>query len=169
MCLNDLLWVLFIIILVILWWSHEYINNQNIYSIQYKWYATLLLSLLPLSCIVVLIRELVNTLFSSTTKHLLFFFKAQNSFNMDIDIDIDILRGRLVSSNNNSSRKSSMHSNASFISYYKRIEIQSDSPLWSEQMEIKENKRFYLSYVISTKKGNSLAKLAIDNSSKKRD
>jgi len=79
---------------------------------------------------------------------------------MDMDIDTDILRGRSVSSNNNSSRKSSMHSNTSSISYHKRMEIQSDNPLWSEQVEIKENKRFSLSYAMSMKKEDSLAKLA---------
>jgi len=61
-------------------------------------------------CMVALIRELANTLFPSTTKHLLSSLKAQNSFNMDMDIDTDILRERSVFSNNNSSRESLMHS-----------------------------------------------------------
>jgi len=36
-------------------------------------------------------------------------------------------------------------------------------------MEIKENKRFSLSYATSIKEGDSLAKLVTDNSPKRRD
>ena len=169
MCLSDLLWALSIIILLMLWWSYGYINNQNVYSTQYKWYATLFLSLLLLSCMVVLIRELVNILFLSITKHLPSSLKTQNSFNMDININTDILRGRSVFFNNNSSRESSMHSNTLFTLYHKRMEIQNDNSLWSEQVEIKENKRFSLLYATSMKERDLLAKLATNNSPKGRD
>ena len=36
-------------------------------------------------------------------------------------------------------------------------------------METKENKRFFLSYVIPTKEGNLLVKLATDNGLKERE
>jgi len=86
-----------------------------------------------------------------------------------MDIDIDILRERLASSSINSSRESSMHSNASSVLYHKRMEIQSNNPLWSEQVENEENERLSLSYAIPTKKGDSLVKQATDNSSIERD
>ena len=86
-------------------------------------------SLLLPSCMVVPIRELVNILFSSTIKHLLFILIVQNSSNIDININLDIFRGRSVFSSNNSLKESSMHSNASFVPYYKRMEIQSDNLL----------------------------------------
>jgi len=118
---------------------------------------------------VVPIRELANTLFPSTTKHLSSTSMAQNPSNMDMDMDTDILRGRSVSSSNNSSRESSMHSNASLVPYHKKMEIQSNNPLWSEQMKIEENERFSLSYAMPTKSRDSPVKLAIDNSPKERD
>jgi len=86
---------------------------------------------------------------------------AQNPSNMDMDMDTDILRERSVSSSNNSSRDSSTHSNASLVPYHKRMEIQSNNPLWSEQVEIEENERFSLSYTMPMKSGNSPVKLAI--------
>ena len=88
---------------------------------------------------------------------------------MDMDIDIDILRERSASSSINSSRESSMYSNASSVPYHKRMEIQSNNPLWSEQVENEENERLSLSYAIPTKEGDSLVKLATDNSSIERD
>jgi len=88
---------------------------------------------------------------------------------MNMDIDIDILRERSASSSINSLRESSMHSNASFVTYHKRMEIQSNNPLWSEQVENEENERLSLSYAIPTKEGDSSVKLAADNSSIERD
>jgi len=86
-----------------------------------------------------------------------------------MDIDIDILRERLASSSINSSRESSMHSNASSVLYHKRMEIQSNNPLWSEQVENEENERLSLSYAILTKEEDSLVKPATDNSFIERD
>ena len=89
----------------------------------------LLLSLLPPSYMVTPIRELANTLFPSTAIYLLSTSIAQSSSNMDMDIDIDVLRGRSASFSINSSRESSMHSNALFVPYHKRMEIQSNNLL----------------------------------------
>ena len=65
---------------------------------------------------------------------------AQIPSNMNIvmNIDFDIFRERSVFSSNKSSRESFVHSVASSVSYYKRMEIQSDNPLWSKQVKIKE-------------------------------
>jgi len=86
-----------------------------------------------------------------------------------MDIDPDVLRGRSASSSINSLRESSMHSNALSIPYYKRMEIQSNNLLWSEQVENKENKRLSLSYTTSVKEKKSLVKPATDNSPIERD
>jgi len=61
-----------------------------------------------------------------------------SNMNMVMNIDFDIFRGRLVFSSNKSSRESFVHSVASSVSYYKRMEIQSDNPLWSKQVKIEE-------------------------------
>jgi len=45
---------------------------------------------------------------------------------MDIDIDINMIRGRSTSSSQISFRESSTHSAASSIPYHKRIEIQNN-------------------------------------------
>jgi len=111
------------------------------------------------------IRELANTLFSSTAIYLLSTSIAQSSSNMDMDVDIDVLRGRSASFSINSSRESSMHSNASSVPYHKRMEIQSNNLLWSEQVK---NERLSLSYTMLAKK-DSLVKLATDNSPIKED
>jgi len=92
----------------------------------------LLLSLLPPSCIVAPIRELVNTLFLISTKAFSTSSMTHDPSYIDIDIDIDTSRGRSTSSNNKSSREFSMHSNTSSVPYFKRMEIQSDNPLWSK-------------------------------------
>ena len=55
-----------------------------------------------------------------------------------MNFDFDISRRRSVSFNNKCSRESSIHSAASFVPYYKRMEIQSNNLLWSKQVEIEE-------------------------------
>ena len=81
------------------------------------------------------IRELVNILFPVFTKAFLTSSITQNPSNMDMDVNINTYRGRFVFSSNKSSRKSSIHSNASSILYFKKMEIQSDNTLWSKQIE----------------------------------
>ena len=57
---------------------------------------------------------------------------------MDMDIDMTIPRGRSSSHSSNSSRESSVLSKASSVPYYEGMEIQSNNPLWSEQVEAEE-------------------------------
>ena len=57
---------------------------------------------------------------------------------MDMDIDMDTLRERLLFLSNNSSRKSSILSKTFSILYYKRIEIQNNNSFWSKQVKAKE-------------------------------
>jgi len=97
-----------------------------------------LLSLIIPSCMVAPIRELANITFSTTTKALSSNTLDQMSLNMDIDIDVDVPRGRPSSPSNNSSRESSILSKASTVPYYERMEIQSNNPLWSKQVEAEE-------------------------------
>jgi len=78
---------------------------------------------------IVLIRELANITLSITTKALSTNLKAKIIANMDIDNNVNFPSGRLASSNSNSSRESSMYSNASFVPYYIRMKIQSNNSL----------------------------------------
>jgi len=107
------------------------------------------------------IRESVNITLSTTTKALSTNLMAQIPANMDMDIDVDIPRGRSASPSSNSSRESSMHSNVSSVPYHTRMELQSDNPLWSEQVEAEE---IALSYAINAKESNIQVKQGIDNS-----
>lgn len=84
------------------------------------------------------IRELANTSFSSTAKALSSDNQVQSSPSMDMDIDMTIPRGRSSSHSSNSSRESSVLSKASSVPYYEGMEIQSNNPLWSEQVEAEE-------------------------------
>jgi len=89
---------------------------------------------------------------------------AQILFNIDMDINFNISRRRLAFSSNKSSRESFIYSATPFVPYYKRMKIQSDNPLWSEQVEIE---KIALSYTTPAKKNSIPVKQAIDNSSKK--
>jgi len=69
-------------------------------------------------------RVTTNTLYSIMSRE--FIVNPIVQSNSNIDMNIDILRGRLASSSANNSRVLSAHSNMSFVLYYKRIEIQSN-------------------------------------------
>ena len=94
----------------------------------------MLLSLLLPSYIVVPIREVVNTLISSTTKETTLNPVVHNISNMDMNINTP--RGRLAFSSMNSSRASLVYLATSSISYYKRMKIQSNNLPWNKQIEI---------------------------------
>jgi len=96
---------------------------------------------------VVPFRELANTFFPTSTKDLLTNSTAQIPSNMDMNININIPRERLVSSSKNSLRESSTHSDTSSVPYYKRMETQSNNHLWNEQAKIKEISLLYTSNV----------------------
>jgi len=57
---------------------------------------------------------------------------------MDMDINVNISRGKISFSSNNSSRKSFIFSKVFMIPYYERMEIQNNNLLWSEQIKTKE-------------------------------
>lgn len=108
-------------------------------------------------------RELVNTLFLSTTKDSKFDLIVLDNYNMDMDINIP--RERTPSSNMNSLRVSLTHSNAFSIPYHERMTIQSKDPSWSEQIE-NEEEIFSLLYTTLKIGEETLANKAIDNSPK---
>jgi len=57
---------------------------------------------------------------------------------MDMDIDMDTLRERLLFLSNKSSRESSILSKTFLIPYCERMEIQNNNSLWSKQVEAEE-------------------------------
>ncbi len=85
------------------------------------YYDTLLLSLLPPSCMVVLKKELVNTLFLFTLNSQSSIQESTNILNQQIDIEIDPPRGWLMSSSTNSFRELLTNSNAFSIAYTYKI------------------------------------------------
>ena len=123
----------------------------------------LLLSLLLPFYMIVPTRELVNTLFLSTTKDSKFDLIVLDNYN--IDMDINTPRERTPSSNMNSLRVSLTHSNAFSIPYHERMTIQSKDPSWSEQIE-NEEEIFSLLYTTLKIGEETLANKAIDNSPK---
>ena len=109
-------------------------------------------------------RELVNTLIPITIKATILDPMVLNNYNMDMDIDT--VRGRSVSSSTNSLRAFSVCSNTSSIPYHERMEIQSSNLPWSEQVEIDKRESFSLSYATSKAGDRMPANKATDNSSK---
>ena len=109
-------------------------------------------SLLPLSCMEVPIRELVNTLFPTDSLLILSILNSSN-----IDMDINTSEGRLFSLSKNNSRELSTHSKTFFIPYYERMEIQNFNTFWSKQVENNKKERLSLLYVTPrVKKGNTV-------------
>ena len=92
----------------------------------------LLLSLLPLSYIIVLIRELANNTFFISTNIYFYIFVAQIHSNVNIENNINIgsSRRRLQMLYINNSRDSYIISKASLKLYYKYMETQNDNPAW---------------------------------------
>ena len=121
------------------------------------------LSLLSPSYMVVLIRGLVNTSLSTSTKALSTNLMAQIPANMNMNIDINIPRGRSALHFSKSSRESSIHSNVSSVSYHTRMEIQSNNFLWSKQVKAE---KITLSYAINAKEDNIPVEQIVNNSPK---
>ena len=104
-------------------------------------------------------RDLVNTQFSFniyTFSNLM----IQNNLNMDMDIDTS--KGRSTTSNANSSKVSSIHSNLSSIFYVERMEAQSNNLSWAEQVELNKMEEITLSYATPKIGKNKFANEAID-------
>jgi len=86
--------------------------------------------------------------------NILFFFDSSTSSNpvihnnMNIDIKINTLRGWSAISSINSSRKLSVHSSVSSISYAKKIEAQNNSLSWANQVKLNKSQGLTLFYVI---------------------
>ena len=84
--------------------------------------------------------------------------------NMDIDIDINMIRGRSTSSSQISFRESSTYSAASSIPYHKRIEIQNNLLNEDEQEPVE---RFELSYASGKEQKSKTVSKTTDNSPQK--
>jgi len=69
------------------------------------------------------IRELANTSLSTSNKALSTNLIAQIPANIDIDINVNILRGRSASPFSKSLRESSIYLNVFSVPYYTRIKI----------------------------------------------
>lgn len=80
---------------------------------------------------------------------------------IDIDINVDIPRGKSKFPISNRTRKSSILSNISPIPYHERMKIQSNNSFQSEQVEAEKTA---LLYVMNSKKDDVQAKQQIDNS-----
>ena len=78
----------------------------------------MLLFLLPPSYMVMPIRELVNKTLSTTTKALSSNTLYQMSSNIKMDINMNIMRERLLFLSNNCFRESSILSKASLVPYF---------------------------------------------------
>jgi len=119
----------------------------------------LLISLIPLSYMVVPNRDLANTLFP-------FIIDIPNNLSIPsiiipIDIEIDILRGRLISNSPNSSRESSTHSNMLSMVYIDRVQALANSPTWADQVENKKFQSSSLFYATIKEGENSSTNLVL--------
>jgi len=83
-------------------------------------------------------RELANTLFPSIINPQSSLQETTNASNQQMDIEVNILRGRLMLANSNSSRELSIHSNASSMAYADRVHALANCPTWAEQVKNSE-------------------------------
>ena len=84
---------------------------------------SLLLSLLPLSCTVVFIRELANIQFSNSLASTTYFSIAQIPSNIDMNVNYNSIREKSALSSKASLRNLSISSSTLLVLYYKYIEI----------------------------------------------
>ena len=89
----------------------------------------MLLSLIPLSCIVALIRDLVNIYFSLTTSSSIH-SNLYLILNMEEDIVMAPMKERTPEYSKNISRESSIISTTLSKPYHKFMEIQNLNPSW---------------------------------------
>ena len=92
--------------------------------------------------------------------------QSDSNIDIDIDIDIDIPREMSASFSTNSSRISLVHSNVSSISYYKRMEIQSNKLTWDKKVEISEKENLLLLYATLKVREEEMTNKVIDKNSK---
>ena len=102
----------------------------------------MLLSFIPLSCIVAPNREIVNSNILSSTSAI---SNPVKSKVVSEDIQMGASRGRSNVSSTNLSRESSMLSKASSIKYSAHMEVQSANPNWANQTE---EELFRLSHIM---------------------
>ena len=110
----------------------------------------MLLSLIPLSCMVASKRKVVNITFQT---HISTMSNSNNSKAVSEDINMKTLRGRSPNSSINNFRKSLTHSNVSSILYHIRIEIQSKDLSQAKQIDVIQD--FQLSYASSNIEDNN--------------
>ena len=104
---------------------------------------TLFLSLLPPSCMVAPIRELVNIYFHSLALSSKSFQMVNLPSCMDMNINCNIIRKRSTSSSKTNLRESLILSNASSAPHYKRMEMNNNLPDEDVQDLIDSSQLFY--------------------------
>ena len=83
-------------------------------------------------------RELANTLFPFIINPQSSLQETPNTSNQQMDIEVDIPRGRSMLANSNNSRELLIHSNASSMAYADRVQALANCPTWAEQVENSE-------------------------------
>ena len=104
---------------------------------------SLLLSLLPPSCMVVPSSELVNIVYISSPNPQI---PQHHVTDSTMDINVEDTRGYSLSSSQNSSRESFTHSNASSMNYVEKLQAQVNKPSWAKQVDIESPDSLILSY-----------------------
>ena len=120
-------------------------KNKNDYKI----------SLILLSCIVVLNRDLANTLFSFITD-----IPSNSrilSTTIPIDIETNIFRGKLTSASLNSFREFSMSS----MAYMDKVQVLASSLVWADQVEDKRFQDPSFFYATAKERKNNFTNLVL--------
>ena len=123
----------------------------------------MLFSLIPPSCIVAPIRELVNTLFPSPLNHQS--NQLMPSTSQQIDIEINRTRYQSISSSSKLSRDSSILSNVLSMDYVESVKAQANIPMWAEQMDNKNPWTLSFSYTTAKEGMSNFANTVLVNKS----
>ena len=117
----------------------------------------LLLSLLPLSCMVAFDRDLANTLFYFSIN--LQSIQQELFTTQHMNIETNIPKGWSISAGSNISRDLSINSDILFMTYADRIQTLANSPIWADYVESEKLQNPPLSYIIVKERTNDFANI----------
>ena len=117
--------------------------------------TTMLLSPVPLSCMVTPNRELANTLFPESSNTLT---TPTTYYSNNMDMEVDTPRGRSVVL-----RESSAHSSISSIPYIKRMEAQSNNPPRQTRSMNSVNLKAFCFHMLPQKRGKTTFRIRLQH------
>ena len=145
--LNNFLDLIFLLFLFLFCFYFSWTMKRHV--------TTMLLSPVPLSCMVTPNRELANTLFPESSNTLT---TPTTYYSNNMDMEVDTPRGRSVVL-----RESSAHSSISSIPYIKRMEAQSNNPPRQTRSMNSVNLKAFCFHMLPQKRGKTTFRIRLQH------